>query len=76
MDNRAASNAGMLAFVIVVIIGVAMSAVLMPTVLNSTNSSALGLTGGAATFVNLIPTMFILLLVVVGIVAVLMAVFR
>lgn len=76
-DLRAASiGLGAIAFLVVILIAIAASSILMPIVLNTSNSSALGLTGGTATMVDLIPTLFFFLIIVGGVVAIIVGVSR
>jgi len=76
VNERAVASIGVLGFLVVVIIGVAMSAVMIPVVFNTTNSTAIGATGGTATLIDTIPTIFILGTIIVGVAAVIIAVNR
>lgn len=77
MNNRAVASVGILGFLAVVIMAVTMGALLIPEMMrNITNSTALGLTGNTATAVDIIPTIFFLVIIVVGMGAVIIAVNR
>lgn len=64
------------AFLVAVLVAVGMCSVMIPVVLDTSNSSALNLTGGAAAMVDLIPTFFFVLLLVGCVAGVMMAVRR
>lgn len=68
--------AGTLAFLVVILVGIGLCLILLPVILEATNSSALNLTGGAATMVGFIPTLFIFLIIVVGIVGIMVGLSR
>lgn len=61
--RRAASLA---VTVVVIAVSLVIGASLIPVILSTTNSSALGVTGSNKTLVDLVPTIFILILVVGG----------
>jgi len=62
-NRRAASLA---VTVVVIAVSLVIGASLIPVIMSSANSSALGVEGSNKTLVDLIPTIFILILVVGG----------
>jgi len=52
--------------IVTIAVALVVGASMIPTILNSTNATALGVTGSNATLLNLVPTIFILILVIGG----------
>lgn len=67
---------GYFPFVVVVILGVALCALMLPTVTQNMSSSDLNISGPAASVVDLMPTFLALLAVAVAVVGILLVVNR
>jgi len=76
-DMRAAvGSLGVIAFLVVILVAIGACSILIPVVMNTSNSSALGLTGGTAIMVDLIPTLFFFLMIVGGVSAIVVSLSR
>lgn len=52
--------------IVAIAVAIVVGAAMIPAVLNSTNATAMGVTGSNATLLNLVPTIFILVLLIGG----------